>query len=131
MKSRVIEPKFKRDDIVKTLITKLSNYDESDPSFVERKELSAGLIGKIVSSAIIGSRVLYCVRFTDGYLGSYDEYELIAPGDDDRCVNYSCLQRNVTVEEIERLEEELRCARSEVADLKNLIIKLLFDRYKF
>lgn len=44
---------------------------------------------------------------------------------------YYDVQRNVTVEEVEKLEEELRRKNSELRDLKELIIKLLFDRYGF
>lgn len=43
----------------------------------------------------------------------------------------SDVQRNVTVEEVEKLEEELRRKDSELRDLKELIIKLLFDRYGY
>ena len=39
--------------------------------------------------------------------------------------------RNVTLEEVEKLEVELRRANSEIKDLKELIIKLLFDRYGY
>ena len=39
--------------------------------------------------------------------------------------------RNVTLEEVEKLEYELDRANSEIRDLKELIIKLLFDRYGF
>lgn len=39
--------------------------------------------------------------------------------------------RNVTLEEVEKLECELARANSEIRDLKQLIIKLLFDRYGF
>lgn len=41
------------------------------------------------------------------------------------------IQRNVTLEEVEKLEEELRRKDSELRDLKELIIKLLFDRYGY
>ena len=39
--------------------------------------------------------------------------------------------RKVTLKEVEKLEHELSVARSELRDLKELIIKLLFDRYGF
>lgn len=39
--------------------------------------------------------------------------------------------RNVTLEEVEKLEYELDRANSEIRDLKELIIKLLFDRYSY
>lgn len=39
--------------------------------------------------------------------------------------------RHVTLEEVEKLEHELDRARSEIRDLKELIIKLLFDRYGY
>lgn len=43
----------------------------------------------------------------------------------------SDVTRKVTLEEVEKLEHELSVARSELRDLKELIIKLLFDRYGF
>ena len=39
--------------------------------------------------------------------------------------------RNVTLEEVEKLEYELARANSEIRDLKELIIKMLFDRYGY
>lgn len=41
------------------------------------------------------------------------------------------VMRDVTIEEVEKLEYELQRANSEIRDLKELIIKLLFDRYGF
>ena len=41
------------------------------------------------------------------------------------------ITRNVTLEEVEKLEYELDRANSEIRDLKELIIKLLFDRYGY
>ena len=41
------------------------------------------------------------------------------------------VMRDVTLEEVEKLEYELQRANSEIRDLKELIIKLLFDRYGF
>lgn len=40
-------------------------------------------------------------------------------------------RRNVTLEEVEKLEHELSVAKSELRDLKELIIKILFDKYGF
>lgn len=76
-------------------------------------------------------------QYQVGYAGHYywyDEDELELVEDDvsvkkiDICSN---IQRNVTVEEVEKLEEELRRKDSELRDLKELIIKLLFDRYGY
>ena len=40
-------------------------------------------------------------------------------------------KRNVTLEEVEKLEYELSVAKSDLRDLKELIIKILFDKYGF
>lgn len=40
-------------------------------------------------------------------------------------------ERKVTLEEVEKLEYELSVAKSELRDLKELIIKILFDKYGF
>ena len=41
------------------------------------------------------------------------------------------ITRHVTLEEVEKLEYELDRANSEIRDLKELIIKMLFDRYGY
>lgn len=78
--------------------------------------------------------VSYEILFNDGRFGCFYE-EQLQIFDDSSCEtsNKSCcdVQRNVTVEEVEKLEEELRRKDSELRDLKELIIKLLFDRYGF
>lgn len=40
-------------------------------------------------------------------------------------------ERKVTLEEVEKLEHELSVAKSDSRDLKELIIKILFDKYGF
>lgn len=40
-------------------------------------------------------------------------------------------ERKVTLEEVEKLEHELSVAKSDLMDLKELIIKILFDKYGF
>lgn len=59
-----------------------------------------------------------------------DELELASDsGSETKKDPYCDVQRNVTVDEVEKLEEELYRKDSELRDLKELIIKLLFDRY--
>lgn len=43
------------------------------------------------------------------------------------CVNKN--KRDITEQDYIKLEEQLRIARSDLIELKELIIKLLFDRY--
>ena len=59
-----------------------------------------------------------------------DELELASDSDDEtKKEPCSDVQRNVTVDEVEKLEEELRRTDSELRDLKELIIRILLDRY--
>lgn len=102
------------------------------------KDIGVGRVTNIVARTNNMTENIYYryeVTFDSGHLVDwFDENEL------ELYVEKSCetpnkpyydVQRNVTVEEVEKLEEELRRKNSELRDLKELIIKLLFDRYGF
>lgn len=101
------------------------------------------LIGKITDIEVRIKRdrsdrkMKYCYEVTYDVINTkdwFDEYELeLYVEKACEAMNKPCsdVQRNVTLEEVEKLEEELRRKDSELRDLKELIIKLLFDRYGY
>lgn len=123
------ESKFKVGDKVKTL----KEYDVYGDS-----RFYVGSIGTVRKLDLDAphKRIKVESEFSDiWYWYSEDELELIqsaevgpVPVHNKIC---SDVARDVTVEEVEKLEEELRRKDSELRDLKELIIKLLFDRYGY
>lgn len=119
------ERKFKVGDRVRTLKGK----NESGIS-----RLTLGTVGTVVG--IDDDEPQYQVGYGDYYHYYYeDELELVqsaevgpVPTHNKIC---SDVARDVTVEEVEKLKEKLRRKDSELHKMKELIIKLLFDRYGY
>lgn len=119
------ERKFKVGDKVRTLKGK----NESGIS-----RLNIGTVGTVID--IDDNAPQYRVGYGGHYYWYYEnELELVEVAEVGPMPVYnkicSDVTRNVTVEEVEKLEEELRRKDSELRDLKELIIKLLFDRYGY
>ena len=114
--------KFKVGDRVRTL---------QEEDYKKCTRFKVGTIGTITYFNMDNDTIPIKVGFGGLYYWySENELELVDDAETKK-VSYCDVQRNITVKEVEKLKEELRRKDSELRDLKELIIKLLFDRYGY